>query len=936
MNTFCKLCVLIFITSHYVFGQNPRTVDSLQKVLKTTLTNQQKVDVYNLLAKEYRYMDSARVAHYTSRSISLSNTIQYPQGVADAWYYLGFVNLVKGKRVDAMQFFEKILRLSQKIKYKGGVANAYNGIGATYWFKGNMDKALGYYQKSLKIRTQIKDKKGMASTCVNIGTIYKYQGKNTQAIEIYHKALRIEKKLVNKKGIAKCYSSLANIYTDEGDYPKALNFYQRAAKLGKEVKDTLGLSTIYNNMGIVYSRQGNYPKAILLHQRAIAIDQLIKDKRSIAVNYNNLGIIYRYQGNYPKALEAFQKSLMLREKIKSKQGIAQSFNNIGDIYKTQGDYAKALVFFHKALQKYTQVKYKRGIAISYNNLGIVHELKGNYHKALAYYQQALALEKQLKLKAKIADSYLGLGRVALLQKQYTKAHDFFEKALKMREVMGEKAMSAEAQINLGMAYYSQKNYSKAQEYLNKGLHAATKTGMILFIKYGAEYLAKTYQATGKPQKALENHMLFKQMADSLLNKKNIQKIARLETQYMAQKRVDSLKVVQTQKDQLMQADIRRREATQRATYLGLGLSALLFIVLLMFYRSQKRHNRKLSLVNAELEESYITIRNSAQLISEQKNDLEQALQKLKELDSFKEKMVGMIAHDLKNPLQAIMGFTQDAHLHPQANAIHQAAQRMLLLILNMLDAQKFTKTEVKLKKSTQCLPALGKTTLAQVEWFAQAKNIRLEQSETQEMYLPLDTQLVSRVLLNLLHNAIKFTPNNGHITLQYEAMPATQEIKVMVSDNGEGIAPEHLATIFKPYHQANAKQASTGLGLAFCKMVVEAHQGSIGVTSTLGKGSTFWFTLPMPETIQPTQTLAKAFAHTDASALCLTPEDKAYLKPYLNKIKEHKIYHFTKIKSILQQIDDHNHPDLARWKNTLKQAMVTANQPQYESLINMH
>ncbi|WP_198145112.1 tetratricopeptide repeat-containing sensor histidine kinase [Microscilla marina] len=936
MNTFCKLCVLMLIASHCVFAQNPHTVDSLQKALKTTLTNQQKVDVYNLLAKEYRYMDSARVAHYTSQSISLSNAIHYPQGVADAWYYLGFVNLVKGKRVDAMQFFEKILRLSQKIKYQEGVANAYNGIGATYWFKGHMDKALGYYQKSLQIRTQIKDQKGMASTCVNIGTIYQYQGKHAQAIKIYLRALRIETSLGNKKGIGKCYNALANIYTNQGNYPKALELYQDAAKTQREIKDTLGLSTAYNNLGVVYTRQGNYPKAIQFHQRSLAIDQRIKDKRSMAVNYNNLGIIYRYQGNYPKALETFQKSLKIREQTNNKQGIAQCFNNIGDIHKTQGNYATALGFFRRAFKIYQQKKYKRGMAISHNNMGIVHELQGNYAQALDYYQKALVLEKQLKLKAKIADSYLGLGRVALLQKQYTKAHDFFEKALKMREAMGEKAMSAEAQINLGMAYYSQKNYSQAQQCLEKGVQAASKAGFILFIKYGTEYLAKVYQAMGNPQKALENHIRFKQMADSLLNKKNVQKIARLETQYIAQKRVDSLRVIQTQKDQLAQADIRRREATQSATYLGLGLSALLVIVLWMFYRSQQRHNRKLSSINTELEESYMTIRNSAQLISEQKNELEQALQKLKELDSFKEKMVGMIAHDLKNPLQAIIGFTQDTHVHPEANAIHRAAQRMLLLILNMLDAQKFNKTEVKLKKSTQSLPQLGKTTLAQVEWFAQAKNIRLEQAATQEMYLPVDTQLVSRVLLNLLHNAIKFTPNNGHITLQYEAMPATQEIKVMVSDNGEGIAPEHLATIFKPYHQANAKQASTGLGLAFCKMVVEAHHGNIGVISTLGKGSTFWFTLPMPEVIQPTQTLAKEFAHTHTSALRLTPEDKAYLKPYLSKIKEHKIYHFTKIKSILQQIDDHKHPDLALWKNTLKQAMVTANQPQYESLINMH
>jgi signal transduction histidine kinase len=389
------------------------------------------------------------------------------------------------------------------------------------------------------------------------------------------------------------------------------------------------------------------------------------------------------------------------------------------------------------------------------------------------------------------------------------------------------------------------------------------------------------------------------------------------------------------KESLLHADIRQYKTTQQATYLGLGLAVLLVVVLFTFYQTQKRYNRKLSLVNTELEQSYHAIRESAQLIGTQKNDLEKALQQLKELDTFKGKMVGMIAHDLKTPLQAIIGFTQDAHQHPHANAIHQAAQRMLLLILNMLDVQKLTQAKITLNKSCQCLPSLGKDAIAQVEWFAQAKNIRLEQAKTPAMCLPVDDSLITRALLNLLHNAIKFTPHNGHIKLSYEALPDTREIKVMVSDNGEGIAPENLSTIFQPYHQANATQASTGLGLAFCKMAIEAHQGNIGVTSTLGKGSTFWFTLPMPNPVQVNQTLEQTLVKSPASMLCLSSDDKVYLQPYLSKIKEHKIYHFTKIKSILQQIDDQNRPNLVIWKNTLKQAVISANQLQYEALLDL-
>lgn len=391
----------------------------------------------------------------------------------------------------------------------------------------------------------------------------------------------------------------------------------------------------------------------------------------------------------------------------------------------------------------------------------------------------------------------------------------------------------------------------------------------------------------------------------------------------------------TPKKQPTQEDLRQREVTQQATYLGLGLAVLLVVVLFAFYQIQKSHNRQLNSMNIELLQSYFAARKSAQFIGDQKNDLEQALQKLKELDGFKEKMVGMIAHDLKTPLQTIIGFTQDTHQHPQAKAIHRAAQRMLLLILNMLDTQKFTKTEIKLNKSCQCLPSLGKDAIAQVAGLAQAKNIRLEQAPTSATCVSVDAQLISRVLLNLLHNAIKFTPHNGHISLSYEVLPNTQEIKVMVNDNGEGIAAKNLAAIFQPYHQVNATRDSTGLGLAFCQMAIEAHQGKVGVASTLGKGSTFWFTLPMSVPVQTNQTLDQTLVQSPASMLCLSAEDKAYLQPYLDKIRVHKVYHFTKIKAVLQQIDDQNSPNLALWKSTLKQAVITANQLQYESLLDL-
>jgi signal transduction histidine kinase len=121
---------------------------------------------------------------------------------------------------------------------------------------------------------------------------------------------------------------------------------------------------------------------------------------------------------------------------------------------------------------------------------------------------------------------------------------------------------------------------------------------------------------------------------------------------------------------------------------------------------------------------------------------------------------------------------------------------------------------------------------------------RIEFTPPASLWAQCDPELTTRVLANLLGNALKFIPNPGLVRIQFEM--AETEVWIAISDNGPGISQEEQELIFDKFGQAmgGRKQGGSGLGLAFCKLAVEAQHGRIGVASAPGKGSTFWFTLP--------------------------------------------------------------------------------------------
>jgi PAS domain S-box-containing protein len=226
------------------------------------------------------------------------------------------------------------------------------------------------------------------------------------------------------------------------------------------------------------------------------------------------------------------------------------------------------------------------------------------------------------------------------------------------------------------------------------------------------------------------------------------------------------------------------------------------------------------------------------------------------LEQMRDNLTHMIVHDLRNPLGSIMGSLQLIHTafveHDETLPITKllrvamrSGQKLYLLIDSLLDLGRLEAGETELSKTSVNVSVLVREATEQIRPFALSRRQELSQDVAPDVKRVFaDRDLILRVLTNLLDNAVKFTHRGGHVGLRVKRVK--DEAWFTVVDDGIGIPPEHRQRIFERFARLGDADGikGTGLGLAFCKLAVEAHGGRIWVESEVDKGSQFTFSLP--------------------------------------------------------------------------------------------
>jgi signal transduction histidine kinase len=237
-------------------------------------------------------------------------------------------------------------------------------------------------------------------------------------------------------------------------------------------------------------------------------------------------------------------------------------------------------------------------------------------------------------------------------------------------------------------------------------------------------------------------------------------------------------------------------------------------------------------------------------------ELKASYNELKELDNLKSELIAIVSHELRTPLTSIKGYVElvlDGTMGTINDSQKKCLQvaddnivRLRRLIESMLDLSKIERGELEMYREKVNLRAIVCDVIEYLKPLATEKNIKLN-SEVEGINLEADKDRITQVLTNLIENAIKFSPANESILVS--GVLENEHVHLKVTDRGAGIPKKDMVKVFDRFYQVDSstkrKKGGSGLGLAVCKSIVEAHKGSIWVESELGKGSTFHILLPV-------------------------------------------------------------------------------------------
>lgn len=602
-------------------------------------------------------------------------------------------------------------------------------------------------------------------------------------------ALKHSRASGNKKSESRSLLHMGNYYSDKGNNSKAIDYYEKALAIANEIKDPYLMLGSQNNLAGEHAYKGDYAAALNGYLEGIELATELQDKTMLSIMNENIANLYTSQKDYAQALEFYKKVKKINDEIGNDVNMAETMSNVASLYAEMGKLEYAMFNVNKSIVIFEKHRIMDWLAYAYEIKGKTYLKQNKFKWALFWYNQSEMLHKNLQDDR---------GKIDLL--------------------------NGMAEAHLGL----QKD-SISQQYALEAFETSTK---IKFLQ-GTQKCAKTLYKINKNKQdyatALEYHELLQKLSDTLSRNENKKSLTMLKAKIKHDE----------QRDLLIEENEEALAKQRNYVYAALSILIIFIVISILVRRGekiQKKLNRELKL---------------------KKEALEKREEELKGINETKTKLFSIIGHDLRGPIGALQGLLK---LFNDGEIDKNEFLQFIPKLRSDVDHISFTLNNLLSWGQTQMNGAVTKPSMVALEnlvtdninllsEIAEMKSIKLVSKLSENTLTWSDVNQIDIVVRNLISNALKFTPENGMVTI--EALERANHWEISVRDTGVGMDKITQEKIFSKNSNITTygtnDEKGTGLGLSLCKEMVEKNNGNLWVESTLRKGSCFYFTLPKAE-----------------------------------------------------------------------------------------
>ncbi|MBK7213317.1 MAG: tetratricopeptide repeat-containing sensor histidine kinase [Bacteroidales bacterium] len=599
----------------------------------------------------------------------------------------------------------------------------------------------------------------------------------------------------NPKDQISSLSALGKAYHNAADYRNALETDRKLLDLVSKYGTKIDSAQVLRHLGLVMMEMSWYDESLNYLMQAQQVYGEAGDYAKQATSLMNVGIVHDYLGNLPMSLAYYNKALSYFEKHKDEVGIANCKLNIGIVLTKQKKYEPACQHFLDAAAIYERTNNITSLASAYINLGLAYKNQKKYDLAMEYHKKSYDIFTSMNDKLRICFYHLNMGELLLQMDQIDASKPHLDEAKKLAESMASMQLKARAYEFLSDYYKHKRDFENAYNYLIKS----------------------------------------KEINDSTLNAETVKKVSQIQYHYeIAKRESENVKLVK----QNLQKELVLSQRNTTIYIMAAMLLLIVFLVVILLLWNRSKHNANLLLEAKN------------KLILSQKEELIK-------LNASKDKFLSVLAHDIKNPLSAILGVSdilktdyeqlQESERKGFINDIFTSSSNLFDIVNTLLNWSISQNGMISYQPRDFNIGELSQNTMDKLQTIAKLKDVSLTMDEHDDISVFADDNMVMSVIHNLICNAIKYSHKGG--TVYVRNLIKDGSALIGISDAGIGISPENQSKLFRYDQSFRSKgtsgESGTGIGLLLCKEFAERNNGKIWIESETGQGSTFWFTLPL-------------------------------------------------------------------------------------------